>query len=352
MADPKSSPSAGTTVNTDPTLGDSRAAVLDSFVLLAILSSAFAQVRLFETVEGSRVPRLERPLPSPHDLLFVLRSFLRATPSPSPDVPDLPEERDSKPRPGIDWQASPPDAVLAFYERLRQSVDENAGRDTAKAILRVVRALRDSAAHSPTDSAPLPSAFDRPVATPQAALDLIYDELSGSCHAELAPWPQPDSADSAQLRGEDLSELRRNADLFSPPEPSARPDLPSDAYLTAASAAARLGVAKSTVTRRIARDRLVGFPLFTRALRIPKDQFVGDDVIPGVQDVLVLFARGLHGPVDHKAAWTFLNSDLFHGDPDPRPIDRLRTAAATGTTPALLSELARAKDSLDRGDHF
>ena len=195
-------------------------------------------------------------------------------------------------------------------------------------------------------------AVDEPRAARQAALDLIYDRLSGSCRVESAPWPRPDSADSATLRGEDLPKLRRNAERFPPPAPSVRPDPPSDVYLTPASAAARLGVAKSTVTRRIAQDQLIGFRLFTRALRIPKDQFVGDDVVPGIQDVLILFARGEHGPVDHKAAWTFLNSDLFHGDTDPRPIDRLRTAAATGTTSALLSELARTKDSLDRGDHF
>ena len=163
---------------------------------------------------------------------------------------------------------------------------------------------------------------------------------------------RPDSADSAELRGEDLRKLRRNAERFPPPEPSVHPDLPSDVYLTPASAAARLGVAKSTVTRRIAQDRLIGFRLFTRALRIPKDQFVGDDVVPGIRDVLILFARGEDGPVDHKAAWTFLNSDLFHGDRDPRPIDRLRTAAVNGTTTVLLSELAGKKDSLDRGDHF
>ena len=168
----------------------------------------------------------------------------------------------------------------------------------------------------------------------------------------MAATPGLPDPDLAELRGEDLDELRRNAALFPPPEPSAPPALPADAYLTAAAAAERLRVAKSTVTRRVAQNRLIGFRAFTRALRIPQDQFDGDNVVPGVPDVLALFGRSPDQPVDHRAAWIFLNSDLFHGDPDPRPIDRLRTAAATGTTPTLLPELARTKESLDRGDHF
>ena len=171
----------------------------------------------------------------------------------------------------------------------------------------------------------------------------VCNVLSESWCVELAPAPE--------LRGQGLAELSRNADRLPAPEPAVQPDLPADAYLTAAAAAERLGVSKSTVTRRVAGHQLIGFRHFTPALRIPKDQFLGADVLPGVADVLALFAGSSHAP-DHKAAWAFLNSDVFHGDTDPRPIDRLRTAAASGRTPALLSELASAKESLDRGDHF
>ena len=98
--------------------------------------------------------------------------------------------------------------------------------------------------------------------------------------------------------------------------------------------------------------RLIGFRAFTSALRIPEDQFDGDSIVPGVADVLALFARSPDQPIDHRAPWAFLNSDLYRGDRHPRPIDRLRAAARTGETSTLLSEFAGTKESLDRGDHF
>lgn len=157
-----------------------------------------------------------------------------------------------------------------------------------------------------------------------------------------------------QLQGEDLGQLQANAPT-SAIASGLQSDLLGEAYLSAAEAARCLGVAKSTVTRRIERNEMIGFRAFKQALRIPKDQLLDGDVVPGIRDVLSLFARpGVSGKdaVDHKSAWLFLGGELFHGDPDPRPIDRLRGAARTATTEQILAELVRVKNSVDRGDYL
>ncbi len=133
-------------------------------------------------------------------------------------------------------------------------------------------------------------------------------------------------------------------------------DLPlDDSYLTAAGVARFLGVAKSTVTRRIEKNELVGFRVFKNALRIPKDQFMNGDVVDGLADILALFAiDGENGEtvIDHKTAWAFLGSTVYPGDAAPRPIDRLRAASPQRSTGAVVAELARVKRSLDHGDHI
>ena len=343
MADEKLAPSTGAPMRLGASLDDNQATMLESLALIAILSYAIREVRLFErTPDGHRTPRFEGTLPKPPELQSVLKSILASTRSPDPEFPPTLPDRSS-----AGYYRAAPDANPKFFaqalERLWQSADAGQGRShTARRFLTAVFDFEPPSdllfGHSP--SAP-PTA--EPAPTGDATLDLVFDTISRSCHIELPTAPE--------LRGQDLAELRHNAERFPPPEPFAQADLPSDAYLSAAAAAERLGVAKSTVTRRVALNRLIGFRLFTRALKIPKDQFLGADVVPGVPDVLALFTGPLNSP-DHKAAWTFLNSRLFHGDDDPRPIDRLRAAAGTSATPALLSELALAKESLDRGDHF
>lgn len=157
-----------------------------------------------------------------------------------------------------------------------------------------------------------------------------------------------------RLRGEDLGQLHANVPTY-PIASGLRSDFPGKAYLSAAEAAGRLGVAKSTITRRIERNEMIGFRAFKQALRIPKDQFLDGDVVPGVRDVLSLFTRpGVSGKdtVDHKSAWLFLGAELFRGDSDTRPIDRLLGAARTATTEQVLAELVRVKGSLDRGDYL
>ena len=164
-----------------------------------------------------------------------------------------------------------------------------------------------------------------------------------------------DIATGPVLAGQDLAAL---ADASMPETPPPVHDFdipPDDACFTAAEAARLLGVAKSTVTRRMGKNELIGFRVFKNALRIPRDQFRNGDVVDGVADILALFR--IDSPdgktlVDHKAAWTFLASTVYPGDAAPRPIDRLRAASPGRPTSRVLEELALARQSLDYGDHI
>ena len=157
------------------------------------------------------------------------------------------------------------------------------------------------------------------------------------------------------LEGEDLSALV----TASTPEASSRVEdfhVPlDDVYFTAPKAAELLGVDKSTITRRIRNNELIGFRIFKNALRIPKDQFKNGDVVDGIAEVLSLFkSHSAEGSafVDHRAAWAFLASTVYPGDVAPRPIDRLRATSIDNPVSAVLEELALAKQSLDYGDHI
>ena len=128
-----------------------------------------------------------------------------------------------------------------------------------------------------------------------------------------------------------------------------------DVYFTASRAAELLGVNKSTITRRIRKNELIGFRIFKNALRIPKDQFKDGDVVDGIADVLSLFeSHSEEGNtfVDHKSAWAFLDSTIYPGNVAPRPIDRLRDTSIDRPVSAVLAEIVLAKQSLDYGDHI
>lgn len=354
MADPKLA--SGIAHSHTASLDESRSAVVDSFAMLSILASAVGEVRLFEGTDEPRTLLFQISLPRLSDLLPVLEWIVSAQPGHDPEFVSAPVEQHANELLLHFAKTTAEPDLLALHEWLQHPARQEADSAGAKALLDAIHRF-DAPPESLASQRRMVlawTALASAEATPtrHATLDVFFDTLSGSCRAELSTPPEPHGPDSAVLRGEDLDELRRNAASFSPPEPSAPTDLASDAYLTAAAAAELLRVAKSTVTRRIAQNQLIGFRAFTHALRIPKDQFDGDDVVPGVPDVLALFRRSLDQTVDHRAAWAFLNSDLFRGAPDPRPIDRLRNAAATGATSTLLSELARTKESLDRGDHF
>ena len=270
--------------------------------LLTVLLLKIAKLRLFEAGDVGRTKLFESPLPSPADLDPFIDAFLQISP----------EARPSR-APGTSDPISPD-------------------------VRNIFLSFRNAFAHNINDAA----------LARDTTLDIILDRATRSWSIDLVANP-------GDLRGDDLSELLGR--VPTPPVTTPMPefDLPRDSYISSAGAAKLLGVAKSTVTRRIERNEIIGFRVFKHALRIPKDQFIDFDVVPGIREVLALFALPGHAPsrsVDHRGAWIFLNTDLFAGDPDPRPIDRLRNAARTHDTERVLVDLTRAKQSLDRGDHL
>ena len=157
------------------------------------------------------------------------------------------------------------------------------------------------------------------------------------------------------LEGEDLATLAAASTAATSPRVEDFHVPLDDVYFTASKAAELLGVDKSTITRRIGKNELIGFRIFKNALRIPKDQFKDGEVLDGIADVLSLFeSHSEQGNtfVNHKAAWAFLDSTIFPGDVAPRPIDRLRATSIDRPVSAVLEELALAKQSLDYGDHI
>lgn len=314
--------------------------------LVAIFSHSIAKVRLFEDTGSDRTEHFEAPLPATR-ALRPFAQWLLAIPDSAADetLPGSSPHPPDDARVGVESEHRP-DWLVWALNRLLHSPESGTAQSSDE--------VRDVPAYGYEPASKLDppwntimSLFDDSAAARNTMLDIFVQRPLGTWRIELSPTPE--------LRGQGLAELRRKAPAL--PDSSGTPsyDLPRDAYLTAPAAAKYLGVDRSTVTRRVGRNELIGFTVFKRALRIPKDQFLGPDVVPGVPDVLALFSRPLTTsgtPVDHKSAWAFLASDLFHGDPQPRPIDRLRDAAAKGTTEVVLANLARAKESLDRGDHL
>ena len=156
------------------------------------------------------------------------------------------------------------------------------------------------------------------------------------------------------LEGEDLAARAAASMAETSPQIEELHAPPDDIYFTASKAAQLLGVDKSTITRRIGNNQLIGFRIFKNALRIPKEQFKDGDVVDGIANILSLFKTdSVDGTtfLDHKAAWTFLTSTIYPGHVAPRPIDRLRATSIDRSVSAVLEELALAKQSLDYGDH-
>lgn len=156
---------------------------------------------------------------------------------------------------------------------------------------------------------------------------------------------------SATLEGEALATLTGEGSTAAPSV--AESEVPPESYLTAAQTAVILGVAKSTIIRRINKGEMIGFRGFKKSLRIPREQFKDEDVVAGIAEILALFRHHDAGATfDHREAWTFLCSTLYPGDSAPRPIDRLRTASAECPPHLIVAELALVKESLDHGDHI
>lgn len=172
------------------------------------------------------------------------------------------------------------------------------------------------------------------ISDPEIAVDLTLDVDSGTISLGVQIEPS--------LVGQDLSALMAPKDAAPFPEFEDEPF--DDLYWTADEAASELGVAKSTITRRIKANELIGFKLFKNALHVPREQFDGKLTIKGLSAVLAMF------DFDHYEAWSFLSSSVFYGDPHPRPIDKLK-AARSADLEACLDEIKLAKAGFEYGDH-
>ncbi|MCY4130947.1 MAG: helix-turn-helix domain-containing protein [Gammaproteobacteria bacterium] len=186
--------------------------------------------------------------------------------------------------------------------------------------------------------------FNDGVNTPISTIDLVEDE-SGNVSVSIGQ--------KATLEGESLLTLRTQDSVQLPNfEPS---DVQASSCLSAQDAAKLLGVAKSTVTRRINKNELIGFHAFTNALRIPEEQFIDGSVVAGVPEILAMFTEelaegGTH--TDHKGAWNFLSTVVSPGDVAQRPIDKMKAGMRKRNSSVVLVELRRIKESLDYGDHI
>ena len=148
------------------------------------------------------------------------------------------------------------------------------------------------------------------------------------------------------LIGEDLFQL---ADVDDEDDEDRSFDDPmTDDFVSAQDISDELGVSKSTITRRIKDNKLLGYHGFKRDWLIPRAQFKDRNVVPGIAETIALFDN------EHREAWFFLSFRLYYGDDNPRPIDRLRVLRRSDKDGlnALLAELKAAKDSHDHGDHF
>ena len=282
-----------------------------------------------------------------------------------PDQPSVKADAPTQPLSFIAelMQASPPVTRGSVFAILLASQINRvrlfqASRDGYIKVLerRVSHDAADSEAEEEAEDGRLPS-LDQAVRDAMAELtnlggvrsiDIALDLTVGSADGPLSTAIDSDPL----LEGQDLSTLSSPGPV--PATSVAEFELPTDeSYLSAAAAAAMLGVAKSTITRRIEKGEIIGFRGFKKSLRIPEDQFHDGDVVAGVAEILALFECEDDGAAfDHKEAWIFLCSTLYPGDPAPRPIDRLRAASRERPTQMIVAELILVKESLDHGDHI
>jgi len=171
---------------------------------------------------------------------------------------------------------------------------------------------------------------------PEIALDLTMDMESGvvSLAVEMEPV----------LVGQDLSMLAKAGATDEFPTFDDEPF--DESYWSADEAATALNVAKTTITRRIKKNELIGFRLFKNALYVPKEQMAGQVPIKGLAEVLALFEN------EHYEAWKFLTAPVFYGEANARPIDRLKAIKTEEAMKSCLAELETAKAGFDYGDHM
>lgn len=182
---------------------------------------------------------------------------------------------------------------------------------------------------------PLLVSFLERLEDPEISVDFTVDMATGAISMQVET--------EAALEGQDLAKLAAGS---AEPEPHEFEDVQvGDACWTAEQAATELGSAKSTVTRQVKANKIIGFKLFKNALYIPREQFMGKLPVRGLSEILEMFE------CDHFSAWQFLSTAFFYGESDARPIDRLRSVKSQEELVECLDELTAVKQSFDYGDH-
>ena len=279
-------------------------------------------------------------------------------------TPDYPSVKADVPAPPLSFiadlmQASPPlttGPVLAILLALQVNRIRlfKAGPDGCTQVLerRVDRGVHDSDAETKVakltslEEAVRDAVVELTKLGGVRSVDIALDLTVGTAHESLSS----DLDTAPLLEGQNLSELSNPG--VTPDAAAPESELHTEEFVTAADAAAMLGVSKSTITRRIRKGEIIGFCGFKKALRIPRDQFNHGDVVAGVAEILAQFPGDDESATfDHKEAWIFLCSTLYQGAPEPRPIDRLRAASRERPWQSIVAELVAVKESLDYGDH-
>ena len=157
------------------------------------------------------------------------------------------------------------------------------------------------------------------------------------------------------LEGEDLATLAAASTAATSPRVEDFHVPLDDVYFTASKAAELLGVDKSTITRRIGKNELIGFRIFKNALRIPKDQFKDAKYSTALQTYSpssrVIPSKAIHLSITRPLG-PFSIQRSFLGTSLPGPSIVWRATSIDRPVSAVLEELALAKQSLDYGDHI
>ena len=132
------------------------------------------------------------------------------------------------------------------------------------------------------------------------------------------------------LEGEDLFALAERvaaqSDAATVDGPVWRPDDSDrevDVWLSLDDAAALLNISDAVLHNRLDSGALLSFEDDEGRPLIPAAQIIDGRAVAGLRDIVEWFDG------DRRRAWRFLSDAIFYGDADPRPIDKLRRAAAS-----------------------
>jgi hypothetical protein len=198
-----------------------------------------------------------------------------------------------------------------------------------------VRTLKRSVARGrramPADNLPAE------IATRLAVIEAVRMELEPGSYSSAAALTEDEEKVLAKggLKDEDLRSSAKDDPLVRTAAEYA--NLVRDSYSTE-EAATLLDVNASRIRQRVARDprTLYGIKL-SNGWRIPRFQFEGRRLLPGIEQVLTVLPRDMHPVAVHR--WFVMPSlDLLDENEEERlsPLDWLRT----GRSPQTVAELA------------